>query len=221
MPRAPNPEPDGTIKPRIPRLLSNSSTSWPRAHLTTVPRSAWGDRSFVGSCWRALGRFLVWRGGRTTLYRATSALAPTNAPLGIKVEVSVEQIKGKPARWKIGEDAPLTPDQAIRSRIQPAQQQQQQQQQQQHQPTHVCDLRPAACPGLFGTLVPASTHGSTLAFRTIQGPREHGWTFLTFRVRPCPPASTAPGYLKHPNANRSGAIHPSGTVTTPSKSNHC
>ncbi|KXH66924.1 hypothetical protein CSAL01_02295 [Colletotrichum salicis] len=64
-------------------------------------------------------------------------------------------------------------------------------------------------------------YGSTLAFRTIQGPREHGWTFLTFRVRPCPPASTAPGYLKHPNANRSGAIHLSGTVTTPSNSNHC
>ncbi|KAG7051337.1 hypothetical protein JMJ77_0001961 [Colletotrichum scovillei] len=61
------------------------------------------------------------------------------------------------------------------------------------------------------------------AFRTIQGPREHGWTFLTFRVRPCPPASNAPGYLKHPNANRSGAIHPSGTLTstTPSNPNHC
>ncbi|UQC78287.1 uncharacterized protein CLUP02_03764 [Colletotrichum lupini] len=55
---------------------------------------------------------------------------------------------------------------------------------------------------LFQNPAAASTHvcGLHWVIRYL-GPREHGWTFLTFRVRPCPPASTAPGYLKHSNAN--------------------
>ncbi|KAK1537428.1 uncharacterized protein CCOS01_02748 [Colletotrichum costaricense] len=143
MPRALNPEPDGTIKPRVPRLLSNSSPSWPRAYLITLPRSAWVDLlALAGERW---ARFLVrmgWAELRCTLYRATSAMAPTNAPLGIQVEVSVEQIKGNGSRreGRLVKKAPLTPDQAICSRIQ-----------QRRQPTS------AACTGLFDTLVPIRT----------------------------------------------------------------